>query len=111
MIIDRGHISKLAELAKLSLTDEELDRYIIDINKILDLVSQIKEVDVEGVSPLFNVLDQSSATREDSETLRLDRDDALNNAPETDGVYFQVPETIKHNKECNEKQVKNSKQQ
>ena len=99
MIIDRGHISKLAELAKLSLTDEELDLYINDINKILELVSQIKDVDVDGIDPLYNVLDQSSETREDSETLNLDREEALKNAPETDGVYFQVPETIKHNKE------------
>ena len=102
MIIDRGHISKLAELAKLSLTDEELDLYINDINKILELVSQIQDVDVDGVDPLYNVLDQSSETREDLETLKLDRDDVLKNAPDTDGVYFQVPETIKHNKEKKE---------
>lgn len=102
MIIDRGHISKLAELANLSLTEEELDLYINDINKILELVSQIKEVDVDGVEPLYNVLDQSSETRADVETLKLERDDALSNAPETDGVYFLAPETIRHNKEKKE---------
>ena len=106
MIIDRGHISKLAELANLSLTDEELDLYINDINKILDLVSQIQDVDVDGVEPLYNVLDQRSETREDSETIKSTRDDALMNAPDTDGVYFQVPETIKHNKEKRDNEKK-----
>ena len=99
MIIDRGHILKLAELANLSLTEEELDLYINDINKILELVTQIQEVDVDGVEPLYNVLDQPSETRADRQTLRLDRDEALKNAPETDGVYFLAPETIRHNKE------------
>tara|TARA_B100000579_G_C22168804_1_gene548679 strand:- start:98 stop:403 length:306 start_codon:yes stop_codon:yes gene_type:complete len=99
MNIDRGHILKLAELANLSMTDEELDLYIDDINKVLDLVSQINEVNVEGVKPLYNVLDQMSDTRNDVETIKSSRDDVLMNAPDTDGVYFQVPETIKHNKE------------
>jgi Asp-tRNA(Asn)/Glu-tRNA(Gln) amidotransferase C subunit len=49
----------------------------------------------------LNVLDQLSETREDSATISLDRDDALDNAPDSDGVYFQVPPTIKHNKERN----------
>ena len=99
MIIDRNHILKLADLANLSLTEEEIDSYINDINKILELVSQIKDVDTEGVEPLYNVIEEFSESREDVETIKSHRDDALKNAPETDGVYFQVPLTIKHNKE------------
>ena len=45
------------------------------------------------------MLDQHSETRADKAEFELDRDESLSNAPETDGVYFQVPPTIKHNKE------------
>ena len=101
MVIDKDHILKLADLAKITISEEEVDSYISDINKILELISQIKDVNTDGVEPLFNVLDQLSKTREDISTINLDRDDAMENAPDSDGVYFQVPPTIKHNKEKN----------
>ena len=99
MIIDKDHILKLADLDNITISEEEVDSYISDINKILELVSQIKDVDTSGVDPLSNVLDQLSDTREDIPEIKLDRDEALANAPDSDGVYFQVPPTIKHNKE------------
>ena len=101
MVIDKDHILKLANLAKITISEEEVDSYISDINKIIKLVSQIKDVDTDGVEPLSNVLDQLSDTREDRARINLDRDDAMENAPDSDGVYFQVPPTIKHNKEKN----------
>jgi len=96
MIIDKDHILKLADLAKITISEEKVDSYISDINKILELVSQIKDVDTSGVEPLTNVLDQLSETREDTPVIKLDRDKALENAPDSDGVYFQVPSTLKH---------------
>ena len=99
MIIDRDHILKLAELANISLAEEEIDSYISDVNRILDLVSEIKDVDTTDVEPLLNVLDEYSETRDDIEDIKVTREDALKNAPDTDGVYFQVPTTLKHNKD------------
>ena len=99
MIIDKNHILKLADLAKITISEEEADSYISDINKILNLVSEIKEIDTKDIEPLSHVLDQYSETRTDKAEFELDRDESLSNAPETDGVYFQVPPTIKHNKE------------
>jgi len=101
MVIDKDHILKLADLAKITISEEEVDSYISDINKILELISEIKNVNTDGVEPLSNVLDQLSKTREDKPTINLDRDNAMGNAPDNDGVYFQVPPTIKHNKEKN----------
>jgi len=102
MIIDRDHILKLADLAKINLSEDELDSYISDINKIVNLVSEIDSIDTEGVEPLSNVLDERSHTREDVPKIAVDRDEALENAPDSDGVYYQVPPTIKHNKEKND---------
>ena len=101
MVIDKDHILKLADLAKITISEEEVNSYISDINKILELISQIKNVNTDGVEPLSSVLDQLSKTREDKSTINLDRDNAMGNAPDNDGVYFQVPPTIKHNKEKN----------
>ena len=101
MIIDRDHILKLAELANITLAEEEIDSYISDVNRILDLVSEIQDVDTTDVEPLLNVLDEFSKTRDDIAGLKVSREDALKNAPDTDGVYFQVPTTLKHNKDKN----------
>ena len=99
MIVDRKHILKLAELANLTLEEEEIDSYISDINKILELVSEVQDIDTTGTDPLLNVLDEFSDMREDQPDIETNREEALDNAPDTDGVYFQVPATIKHNKD------------
>ena len=101
MIVDRDHILKLADLANIKLSEEEVDSYISDVNKILELFSEIKEIDTQDIEPLANVLDDLSLTRDDikDDAKCINRDIALENAPDTDGVYFQVPPTIKHNKE------------
>ena len=104
MTIDRNHILKLASLANLTLSEEEIDGYISDTNKILKLFEEIKDIDTTGVEPLSNVLEEFSETREDIPENIIGRDAALENAPDTDGVFFQVPPTIKHNKE-----IKNEK--
>ena len=104
MTIDRNHILKLASLANLTLSEEEIDDYISDTNKILKLFEEIKDIDTTGVEPLSNVLEEFSESREDVPENIIDRDTALENAPDTDGVFFQVPPTIKHNKE-----IKNEK--
>ena len=101
MIIDRDHILKLAELANITLAEEEIDSYISDVNKILELVSEIQDIDTTDVEPLSNVLDEFSETRDDTASLKVSREEALENAPDTDGVYFQVPATLKHNKDKN----------
>jgi len=99
MTIDRNHILKLASLANLELSEEEVDTYILDVNKILGLFEKIADIDTEGIKPLSNVLEQFSESREDIPENTIDRDVALENAPDTDGVFYQVPPTIKHNKE------------
>ena len=99
MDIDRDHILKLAKLANLELNDSQIESYIKDINRVLELVSDINDIDTEGVVELANVLDDNSDYQEDELRDLIGRDDVLGNAPDTDGVYFQVPPTITHNKE------------
>ena len=92
--VDRDEVLKIASLAKLHLTEDEVDLYTDQMNEILEYMHQLDELDTENVEPLSHVLDQLNMTRRDKEEPSLDRDEALNNAPDSDGEYFVVPKVI-----------------
>lgn len=103
-------VAYVAELATLDLTAEERARMVRDLNSILEYVDRLNELNTDDVEPMaqvsgrygVNVSRQGSerfayAAREDkNEGLRasLPHDEALKNAPETDGTFFEVPKVI-----------------
>ena len=93
--VDRDEVLKISALAKLQLSEEEISLYTDQMNEILEYMKQLDELDTEDVEPLSHVLDQINMTRPDEEKTSLSRDEALQNAPETDGEYFIVPNVIK----------------
>ena len=97
--IDSEHILKLAELSRLSLSDKEVEMYKKDLNEILQHFSDIQKIDLDNVEPLTNVLDQVNVVRDDEPLPPLDRDEVLDNAPDNDGIHFQVPEIMPSRKE------------
>ncbi len=94
LAVDRDEVLKIASLAKLHLTEDEVDMYTDQMNEILEYMHQLDELDTENVEPLSHVLDQLNMTRRDEEEPSLSRDEALNNAPDSDGEYFVVPKVI-----------------
>jgi len=66
-----------------------------DLNNILKMIEKLEEVDTEGVEPLTHMTDVVNAFRTDEVKNQLSREDALKNAPQTDGKFFQVPKVIK----------------
>ena len=94
-MVDRDEVLKIAALAKLHLSEEEVSLYTDQMNEILEYMKQLDELDTEDVESLSHVLDQINMTRPDEEKTSLSRDEALQNAPETDGEYFIVPNVIK----------------
>ena len=92
--VDRDEVLKIAALAKLHLSEEEVSLYTDQMNEILEYMKQLDELNTEDVEPLSHVLDQINMTRPDEEKASLSRDEALRNAPETDGEYFIVPNVI-----------------
>ena len=92
--VDRDEVLKIAVLAKLHLSEEQVSLYTDQINEILEYMKQLNELDTEDMEPLSHVLDQINMTRPDEEKASLSRDEALRNAPETDGEYFIVPNVI-----------------
>jgi aspartyl-tRNA(Asn)/glutamyl-tRNA(Gln) amidotransferase subunit C len=92
-------VERVAELAHLELKPEETPAMLRDLNAILDYVAQLNELDTKGVMPLAQVselLDGAGAValRADLPSSSLDRAAVMQQAPETDGVFFKVPKVI-----------------
>ena len=92
--VNRDEILKIASLAKLHLSDEEVSLYTDQINEILEYMNQLDELDTEDIEPLSHVLDQINMTRKDEQTPSLPTEEALKNAPKSDDDYFIVPNVI-----------------
>ncbi len=88
-------IDKLARLSRLSFADEtEKEKIRNDLNRILQFVDQLNEVNTEGVEPLIFVNDDTNVLREDVVVHQITRADALKNAPMKNEEYFLVPKVI-----------------
>ena len=110
MKVTEKDVAYVAELANLELTAEESARMLRDLNSILEYVDRLSELDTSGVEPMAQVSDRygvdesrqgserfAYAMREDvKDGLRpcLPHDEAIANAPDTDGTFFEVPKVI-----------------
>ena len=96
MALDESLISKLEKLARLQLEPAERERLGSDLERVLDFVGRLQELDTTGVEPLVYLTDpvETAGWRDDHVGLHLPREQALENAPEHDGEFFQVPKMI-----------------
>jgi aspartyl-tRNA(Asn)/glutamyl-tRNA(Gln) amidotransferase subunit C len=90
-MIDRDQVLHVARLARLRLTDEELERMPAELSKILDHVEKMDELDFEGVEPTSHVVDVTNVLREDLPRPSLPRERALAGAPDVADGGFRVP--------------------
>jgi len=95
MQIDSALISRLERLARLQLDDPERAQLTADLQRILDMVDKLRELDTTGVEPLIYLNDTAeNVLREDVVGQQLDPAEALQNAPKHDGQFFRVPKVI-----------------
>ncbi|MDR3751835.1 MAG: Asp-tRNA(Asn)/Glu-tRNA(Gln) amidotransferase subunit GatC [Terracidiphilus sp.] len=92
-------VKRVAELAHLELAPEETPPMLHDLNAVLEYVAELNELDTSGVLPLAQVSEletaaTASVVRADQTLLSLDRAAVMQQAPETDGVFFKVPKVI-----------------
>lgn len=92
-------VERVAELAHLELTAEEIPAMVTDLNAILDYVAELNELDTKGVAPLAQVSELEGAggaaeLRADAQIPSLDRAAVMPEAPESDGRFFKVPKVI-----------------
>lgn len=95
MKIDNALILKLENLARLQLSDAERATMSTDLNKMLDLVSKMDELELDDIEPLVHLTDAVNVLRPDTISEKTDRGDALKNAPKHDEEGFLVPKVIK----------------
>jgi aspartyl-tRNA(Asn)/glutamyl-tRNA(Gln) amidotransferase subunit C len=92
--ISRDDVAKLAKLARLALTDAELDAFAGQLDSILGYVGAIQNVDVSGVAPTGNPLQEVNVTRPDVVQFSLTQQQALAEAPAADDGRFAVPQIL-----------------
>ena len=95
MLIDEKITLKIASLAKLELTEQEIKEYSKDLTNILKWMEELKEVDVSNVQPVTSVTKNELYEREDTAyNNTIEQKKILLNAPEKVGEYFTVPKVI-----------------
>lgn len=92
--ISRDEVARLAKLARLALTDAELDSFAGQLDAILGYVSQVQAVDVTDVKPTGNPLKDVNVTRPDVVEPCLTQDEALAEAPDAVDGRFAVPRIL-----------------
>ena len=90
-MLDPAQVLHVARLARLELTDEEVDRMAAELSKVLDHIEKIRELDLEGVPPTSHVVDVVNALRADEPQPSLPVEVALESAPEPLAGGFGVP--------------------
>ena len=98
MSITRTEVLKIADLAKLYFSEEELDAFIPQFQRILEYVEQLKEVNVDNIEPTSHVSLRADfekpVFREDGVRSSLPVEESLTNAPDPGSGHFRVPKVI-----------------
>jgi len=94
MSVNEQQVRHVATLARLALSDAEIDKMVPELNNILGWVEQLGEVDTDGVEPLTAVIDLKLRLRDDVVTDGDMRDAVLANAPDAQHGFFAVPKVI-----------------
>ena len=90
-MITREDVVHVARLARLELSEEELERMREQLSAILEAVGKVSELDLEGVEPTAHPLDLVNVLAEDEPRPSLPLEDALANAPDPEDGFFGVP--------------------
>jgi aspartyl-tRNA(Asn)/glutamyl-tRNA(Gln) amidotransferase subunit C len=95
--ITEQDVRRVADLANLALTEEEIERMTHDLDGILSHIGKLNELDTSNVEPMAQVLydaEETATLREDVERAPLSNAEAVANAPLTSGGYYKVPKVI-----------------
>jgi len=99
MSVTKQEVAKIAGLARINMSEDELERMVPELNNILNWVEQLGEVDVAGVEPMSAVIPNTLRLRADEvdadpKTGGGKRDEVLANAPAAEHGFFGVPKVI-----------------
>lgn len=94
MSVSKEDVLHIANLSKLYVTEEKLEKYTKDLSNVVDLANSLEEVNVEGVRPTNHILDIKNVFRKDEVENSYKREDILKNAPDAQGGCVSVPKVV-----------------
>ncbi|MGM0507638.1 MAG: Asp-tRNA(Asn)/Glu-tRNA(Gln) amidotransferase subunit GatC [Fusobacteriota bacterium] len=94
MALTKEEVLKIAELSRLEISDDEVEKYQTQLNDILSYVEQLNEVDTDDVKPLSHAINLKNVLRKDVVKESININDAMKNAPEHEGGAFIVPKVV-----------------
>jgi aspartyl-tRNA(Asn)/glutamyl-tRNA(Gln) amidotransferase subunit C len=92
--ITRVDVTHVARLARLALTDDEVERFTVQLEAILEHAAQVSALDTEGVAPTAHPLPLSNVLRADEPVPCIPRDEVLASAPAAEDGRFRVPRIL-----------------
>jgi aspartyl-tRNA(Asn)/glutamyl-tRNA(Gln) amidotransferase subunit C len=93
-VIERKDVEHVARLARLALTDAEIEKMREQLNGILAYIEKLNALQTDGVEPTSHAVPMVNVMRDDEPAPCLPRDEALANAPDRAGEFFRVPRII-----------------
>lgn len=94
MIVDDKTVDKIAQLARLELSEKQTAKMQDDMNSVLGWMKKLDELDTENVKPLIHMSHEVNVLRDDKEGNVITHEQGLKNAPKKDSNYFRVPKVI-----------------
>ncbi len=95
MSVTKSEVEHIAKLAKLKFDESEIDDFTMQLNKVLEYVDKLNELDTKNVKPLSHPVDGENVFRNDILKDSIPTVDALKNASQKTNEYFKVPKVIK----------------
>ncbi|MFC4023333.1 Asp-tRNA(Asn)/Glu-tRNA(Gln) amidotransferase subunit GatC [Oceanobacillus longus] len=95
--ISKEQVKHVAHLARLAVTDEEVEKMADELSAIIGYAEQLNELDTDGVEPTTHVLDLKNVMRKDEPKEWITQEDALKNAPDQQDGQFRVPSIMADN--------------
>ena len=92
--ISADDVRKVAKLARLDLPEDRIATYTGQLESILEYVSQLEQVDTEGIPETTRAVEVTNVTRKDGVDLTPVREEILNQAPLREGDFFRVPKIL-----------------
>ena len=94
MSLSKETVKYVADLSRIELKPEELEKLSRQLQAILDFIDKLSEIDTEDIQPTSHILPINNVLREDKPIKSLPIDKALGNAPAREGNFFVVPKVI-----------------
>ena len=94
MNISKETVKYVANLARIELSDEELDKFSLQLSDILRYIEQLNEVDISSIAPTTHVLPIKNVKRKDQLKPSFKTEEILKNTPQKENSFFRVPKVI-----------------